>query len=396
MWTANFLGATPSPREENPRTSVWSQLKQRVQLVGNPDRESRPSTPRNKRSSVVERFSRRLGSATESRKSVVAAVRSFAGRRSMRLSSARPERRLSLKAQRASEVARQKAAVAPPPPVRRQATGKVVAVSSSNVGAATATGNFALSKRATEELAALKARKEHDGRVAALMRRLWAATQVGRAMALKDYLDYHLSMFVYLEKDGETLDGCAYLDAWGSALEDWETDISGGEQLTFGTFRESVEELVEAYSQAEAWAGAEPDGGAETREQAFERVLRDIVAGTVEEVAGADGGEAQARWRYRWPPRVVDTAEGKRRLVTMHGLLELDVEGEAPTPAELSVAVAKLHAQMLGASKPASGKKKKKGKGTARAGRRCARATAAVPLRPAASRSGGARSSSRS
>ena len=61
----------------------------------------------------------------------------------------------------------------------------------------------------------------------------------------------------------------------------------------------------------------------ETRQQdAFERVLRDIVAATVEDVTlehhlhTAARGTAGVRWRYRWPPRIVDTSEGRRRLVS--------------------------------------------------------------------------------
>ena len=128
----------------------------------------------------------------------------------------------------------------------------MVAVSQSQVGAATASGQFVLSKRASDELAAKREKKESEARVAALMRRLWAATQVEKSMALKDYLDYHLSMFIHFEREDSQsgFDGRAYLEAWESALEDWETDTGGSGSLNYRSFRDSVEELVEAYSQA--------------------------------------------------------------------------------------------------------------------------------------------------
>ena len=141
-------------------------------------------------------------------------------------------------------------------------------------------------------------RKEQ--KIVDLVTRLWTATrsqymQKG-AWTFDMYMDYHLSLYHYLEKidpssgqprSEEELKESILDTAWDSGIEDWESDSSGRKHLAFTAFFSSVFELTTLYAEAKTVAD-------------FTRFLKGLIEGTTTKPENfKEHGERD--WRYKYP-----------------------------------------------------------------------------------------------
>lgn len=175
----------------------------------------------------------------------------------------------------------------------------------------------------------LKRSLQNNKKVKALITRLWRECVVSTYLhkntwALEDYMDYHLSLYCFLEPRDHP--GCspesALADsidvAWETAMEDWESDTEGRKALDFSTFFDSMFELCTCYADDRTAAS-------------YARFLTELVAGTTQKNPEAPNGKS---WAFQHPA----TADKKGLDQAVHQLRSLvpdlasraDPEGGVP------------------------------------------------------------------
>lgn len=133
-----------------------------------------------------------------------------------------------------------------------------------------------------EDMESRRKRKElkWDPGLVVETKKLWDTADCGMRMKRDVYMDYHTSLFCFLTGQSDLATFAS--KAWDAAIDDWESDTQGWDDLHYEAFHDSVFEIIDLHT-------------SHVSRFLYVRYAKAVVRGIT------NGIEGKRKWRQTWP-----------------------------------------------------------------------------------------------